>query len=108
MSGTHGGRPSSWAVVALAVVGFVVGGVALCLGPNWLMFWIGVAIAMASGLLGMAVGIFSDVVLDEPRVLPEVVDYSLFGAQTEERRGGPYGERSPHGLTSDPEIKPHG
>ncbi|MBA9007879.1 HGxxPAAW family protein [Thermomonospora cellulosilytica] len=108
MAGTHGGRPSSWAVVAVALVGFTVGGVALCIGPNWLLFWVGVAIVMLAGLLGIAVGIFSDVVLDEPRVIPEVVNYSLFGAQNGERRGGVHGEHSDHPRTSDPEQRPHG
>jgi hypothetical protein len=108
MAGTHGGRPTSWAAVGVTLTGFVLGGVALCLGPNWLLFWVGVAIVMLGGLLGMAVGIFSDVVLDEPRVIPEVVNYSLFGAQSDKRRGGPYGERSTLPRTSDPESKPHG
>lgn len=108
MSNSHGGRPSSWAVVALALVGFATGGVALCLGPNWVLFWVGVAIVMASGLLGVVVGIFSDVVVDEPRVVPEVIDYSLFGSQGGQRRGGPYAGKSPHPMGSDPEVKPHG
>lgn len=108
MAGTLGGRPSSWAVVAVALVGFIMGGIALCIGPNWLLFWVGVAIVMLAGLLGIAIGIFSDVVLDEPRVIPEVVNYSLFGGRDEERRGGMHGEHAKHPSASDPEQHPHG
>lgn len=68
MSGSHGGRPSSWLVVVLSLVGFIVGGVGLCLGPNWVLFGVGVGVVVVSGVLGLAVGIMSDVVLDKPRV----------------------------------------
>ncbi|SEG90677.1 hypothetical protein SAMN04489712_1276 [Thermomonospora echinospora] len=67
-SGSHGGRPSSWLVFTISMTGFIVGGVALCIGPNWMMFWAGVVIVAVSGVLGLAVGIMSDVVLDKPRV----------------------------------------
>lgn len=108
MSGTHGGRPSSWLAVVITIIGFTVGGVALCVGPSWLFFWVGAAIVVLGGVVGLAVGIFSDVVLDEPRVVPEVVDLSLFGAQGEERRGGEHGETVDTPTRSDTQETPHG
>ncbi|REE98467.1 HGxxPAAW family protein [Thermomonospora umbrina] len=108
MPGSHGGQPKSWVSVVVTLVGFALGGIALCLGPNWFLFWAGAAIVMLGGLLGMAFGIFADVVLDEPRVLPEIVNYSLFGSRSNKRRGGRYGEMSELPRVSDPEHKPHG
>ncbi|MBA9008037.1 MULTISPECIES: HGxxPAAW family protein [Thermomonospora] len=67
MSGSHGGRPSSWLVVAVSLLGFVVGGWALCVGPNWTLFGVGAGLVVLSGVLGLAVGIMSDVVLAENR-----------------------------------------
>ncbi|ACY99689.1 MULTISPECIES: HGxxPAAW family protein [Thermomonospora] len=69
MSASHAGRPSSWLVVALGLIGFTIGGVALCIGPNWVLFGVGVAVTVVSGVLGLAVGIMSDVVLDKPRAV---------------------------------------
>lgn len=54
------GRPSSWASVAAIVVGFIVGGLGLILGPNWLMFWVGVGIAVIGAIFALAVGIMDD------------------------------------------------
>jgi hypothetical protein len=62
-SGSHAGRAKSWAAVTVIFVGFAVGGVALCLGPNWPMFWGGAAIVALGGVLAFAVDIMSDVVL---------------------------------------------
>ncbi|TNY38667.1 HGxxPAAW family protein [Thermomonospora catenispora] len=67
MSGSHAGRPSSWLVVAVCLLGFVLGGVALCIGPNWMLFGVGAGLVVLSGILGLAVGIMSDVVLAENR-----------------------------------------
>jgi hypothetical protein len=108
MAGSHGGRPKSWLAVAITVIGFTIGGVALTIGPNWIVFWVGAAIVLVGGLVGMAVGIFSDVVLDEPRVIPEIADISLFGGQSDKRRGGPYGETVDKPTKSDTQSPPHG
>lgn len=54
------GRPTSWAAVLVIVVGFVVGGLGLILGPNWVMFWVGAGIAAVGGLYALAVGIMED------------------------------------------------
>lgn len=45
----HGNTPAAWTAVTVAMVGFVVGGIALMLDPvSMPLFWIGVAIGVAS------------------------------------------------------------
>lgn len=52
MSDNHGNTPAAWTAVVVALVGFVVGGVGLMLSPiSYVIFWIGVAITLAAGLL---------------------------------------------------------
>ncbi|MFC5752962.1 HGxxPAAW family protein [Actinomadura rugatobispora] len=106
--GSHAGRPSSWIAVGIMVAGFIVGGVALCVGPSWIMFWAGVAIVVVGFIVGGAVHIFSDVVVDAPRVIPEIVDYSVFGGRTTKRRGGAAGETLDKPSATDPQTHPHG
>ncbi|WP_433328761.1 HGxxPAAW family protein [Spirillospora sp. CA-294931] len=106
--GSHAGRPSSWVAVAIITAGFTVGGVALCIGPSWLMFWIGAVIIAAGIVVGGLVHIFSDVVVDAPRVIPEIVDYSVFGRRTDERRGGLSGETLHKPIKTDTQQTPHG
>ena len=49
MSDSHGNTPAAWSAVIVALLGFVVGGVALMLTPvSMAMFWVGIAIALAS------------------------------------------------------------
>ena len=49
MSDNHGNTPAAWTSVVVALVGFVVGGVGLMLDPiSMVLFWIGVAIVVAS------------------------------------------------------------
>lgn len=49
MSTNHGNTPAAWSAVTVAMLGFVVGGVALMLEPvSMPMFWVGVAIGVAS------------------------------------------------------------
>jgi hypothetical protein len=67
MSGSHGGSPKSWLAVIVILLGFTVGGVALCVGPNWILFWVGAGIVAIGGVLALAVDIFSDVIIDAPR-----------------------------------------
>ena len=67
MAGSHGGSPKSWLAVIIILAGFTVGGVALCLGPNWMLFWIGAGIVAIGGVVALAVDIFSDVIIDAPR-----------------------------------------
>lgn len=48
MSGNHGSNPAGWTGTAVAMVGFVIGGIALMLTPvNYALFWVGVVVALA-------------------------------------------------------------
>lgn len=60
MAEHNAGRPTSWLAVAVIIAGFVVGGLGLILGPNWLMFWVGVGITAVGGGYALAVGIMED------------------------------------------------
>ncbi|WP_193607086.1 HGxxPAAW family protein [Nocardioides lijunqiniae] len=52
MSDNHGNTPAAWTAVVVALVGFVVGGVGLMLSPiSYPIFWVGVAITLAAGVL---------------------------------------------------------
>lgn len=106
--GSHGGRPRSWLAVAIVFGGFVIGGVGLTIGPSWPMFYAGVAVVVVGGIVCLAFGVFTDVVVDEPRVIPEITDYSLLGGQSDKRRGGQQGETLDKPTRSDPEQTPHG
>ena len=49
MSANHGNTPAAWTFVTVAMLGFVVGAVGLLLDPvNMTIFWIGVALGVAS------------------------------------------------------------
>ncbi|KUP97715.1 hypothetical protein AC529_05665 [Thermobifida cellulosilytica TB100] len=58
---SHWGRPSSWIAVALMIVGFLVGGVGLTLGPP---VWAVVVAGAVLFLIGMAVAYFVDIFKD--------------------------------------------
>ncbi|WP_246249547.1 MULTISPECIES: HGxxPAAW family protein [Actinomadura] len=106
--GSHAGRPGSWVAVTIIFAGFVVGGVAICLGPAWIMFYVGVGIIVVGMIVSGLVHLFSDVVVDAPRVIPEIVDYSLFGSRSDKRRGGEQGEAIDRPIATDPQQTPHG
>jgi hypothetical protein len=45
----HGNTPAAWTAVSVAMLGFVVGGVALMLDPvSMTLFWVGCALGVAS------------------------------------------------------------
>jgi hypothetical protein len=44
----HGQSPAAWAGSLLGLLAVFVGGVAMVLGPNWVLFWISVVIAVAA------------------------------------------------------------
>ena len=44
MSDNHGNTPAAWTVVIVVLVAFVVAGVGLMM-LNWVVFWVGVALA---------------------------------------------------------------
>jgi len=56
----HHGRPASWVAVTVIVIGFVIGGIALPVGPSWVLFWVGVAIAVVGSIMAAAVRIMDD------------------------------------------------
>ena len=56
----HHGRPASWVTTAIVIVGFIIGGIALPVGPNWVLFWIGAAIVVVGGIMGAATRIMDD------------------------------------------------
>jgi predicted membrane-bound spermidine synthase len=53
MAQNHGSTPAAWVAVFLALVAFVVGGIALVFSPvNWGLFWVGVALLPVSMIVG--------------------------------------------------------
>jgi hypothetical protein len=56
----HHGRPSSWVAVSIIIAGFIVGGIALPVGPIWWLFWTGVAIVVIGGIYALSVHILDD------------------------------------------------
>lgn len=49
MSDNHGNTPAAWAAVAIAMLGFVVGGIGLMINPvSMIVFWIGVALGVVA------------------------------------------------------------
>ena len=56
----HHGRAASWVTTGIVVVGFVIGGIALPVGPVWWLFWLGVGIVVLGIIVGAAVHIFDD------------------------------------------------
>jgi hypothetical protein len=54
------GRTVSWVAVSIIMLGFLVGGLGLVMGPTWWLFWAGAAVSAVGGLLALATDIFSD------------------------------------------------
>lgn len=55
MADNHGNTPAAWTAVFVGLVGFVVGGVGLMLDPvSMVVFWIGVVIVVAAGVVFVA------------------------------------------------------
>jgi hypothetical protein len=48
----HGNSPAAWTAVTIVLIAFTVGAIAMVLGPNWLLFWISVGIAVLGALTG--------------------------------------------------------
>lgn len=49
----HGKTPAAWAGTLTATGGFVVGGIGMLLGPNWVVFWIGAALLVLACILAL-------------------------------------------------------
>ena len=54
------GRPVSWVAVTLIIVGFIIGGIALPIGPTWVLFWIGAAIVVVGAIFAASIKIMDD------------------------------------------------
>lgn len=48
----HGNSPAAWTAVVIVLIAFTIGAIAMVLGPNWVLFWISVAIAVLGALTG--------------------------------------------------------
>jgi len=57
---TFHGRAVSWVAVSLIMVAFLVGGLALALGPIWWLFWASLGLAVVGLLMSAGIGIFDD------------------------------------------------
>lgn len=52
MAAHHGNTPAAWTAVVVGLIGFTVGGIGLMLDPaNYAVFWVGVAITVASAVV---------------------------------------------------------
>ncbi|WP_341229112.1 HGxxPAAW family protein [Nocardioides salarius] len=52
MSNNHGNTPAAWTAVVVGLLGFTVGSVGLLFSPvSFMVFWIGVAITVAAGIV---------------------------------------------------------
>ena len=56
----HHGRPASWVASSTVIIGSIIGGIALPIGPTWWLFWTGVGIVVLGAIIGAAVHIFDD------------------------------------------------
>jgi len=50
----HGSSPAAWTAVIMCLLGFLIGGIALVPDPKWIVFIVGVAIALLAGPVGLA------------------------------------------------------
>jgi hypothetical protein len=48
----HGSTPAAWTAVTIALVAFTLGGVALMIGPSWVLFWVSVALLPVAAIVG--------------------------------------------------------
>ena len=56
---TTDGRFPGWRS-RIIVVGFIIGGIALPIGPNWVLFWVGVAIVAIGAIFAASIRIMDD------------------------------------------------
>jgi hypothetical protein len=101
----------SWVAVVIMWIGFAIGGVAMVAGPTWWLFWVGAAIVAIGGIFAVSIGIWKDVVLDDPRVTPEAPhrSESFQPGQTASRAGtGEHTTAGEHATVGDPQTQSHG
>jgi hypothetical protein len=46
------GTPAAWTAVVIVLIAFTLGAIAIVLGPNWILFWVSVALAVVGALVG--------------------------------------------------------
>jgi hypothetical protein len=56
----HHGRATSWAAVSIIITGFIVGGIAMAVGPTWWLFWVGAGIVAIGGIFARSGRIVDD------------------------------------------------
>ena len=54
------GRRVSWVAVTLIIAGFIIGGIALPIGPSWVLFWVGAAIVVIGVIFAGSIRIMDD------------------------------------------------
>jgi nitrate/nitrite transporter NarK len=54
------GRSVSWVAVTLIIIGFIIGGIALPIGPSWVLFWVGAAIVVVGCIFAASIRIMDD------------------------------------------------
>jgi len=54
------GRRVSWVAVTLIIAGFIIGGIALPIGPSWVLFWVGAAIVVIGVIFAASIRIMDD------------------------------------------------
>jgi hypothetical protein len=60
-AGEHfNGRAISWVGVAITCVGFIGGGASFFPHVHWLLFWVGVAVAVVGGIVLLSAKTFSE------------------------------------------------
>ena len=48
----HGNTPAAWTAVVIVLIAFTLGAIAIVLGPNWVLFWVSVGLAVVGTLVG--------------------------------------------------------
>ena len=54
------GRPVSWVAVLIIIIGFILGGIALAVGPSWVLFWVGAALVVLGAIFAASIHIMDD------------------------------------------------
>ena len=54
------GRPVSWVAVTIIIIGFIIGGIALPIGPSWVLFWVCAALVVLGSIFAASIRIMDD------------------------------------------------
>jgi hypothetical protein len=50
----------SWVAVTIIIIGFIIGGIALPIGPVWVLFWVGAALVVLGSIFAASIRIMDD------------------------------------------------